>query len=126
MKKPAVAVVGASADPSKYGNKAVRAHRAAGYEVYPVNPSEREIEGLKCYPSVLEVPVPLDRVTVYLPPEIGMKVIDEIARKGTKELFLNPGSESDELVEKARALGLNAIVACSITHLGFDPEGEIR
>ncbi len=117
MKKPTVAVVGASADPSKYGNRAVRAHLARGYEVYPVHPKEKRIEGLAVYRSVLEIPVDLDRITVYLPPAVGMRVIEEIARKGCKELFLNPGSESEELIEKARALGLNVIVACSITDL---------
>ena len=117
--KPAVAIVGASADRSKYSNKSVRAHLAKGYEVFPVNPREETIEGLKVYRSVLEIPVKLDRVSVYLPPAVGMKVVEEIARKGTKELFLNPGSESDELVEKARSLGLEPIVACSITDLGM-------
>ena len=113
--KPAVAVIGASNDRSKYGNLSVRAHQEAGYEVFPVNPREAEIEGLKAYRSVTEIPVKLDRVSLYLPPALGMKVVEEIARKGTKELFLNPGSESDELIEKARSLGLNVIVACSIT-----------
>ena len=115
MGKPTVAVIGASKDPSKYGNLSVRAHLEAGYEVFPVNPKEAEIEGLKVYRSVSEIPAALDRVSVYLPPQIGMKTIEEIARKGTQELFLNPGSESDELIEKARSLGLNVIVACSIT-----------
>lgn len=117
MIKPTIAVVGASSDRSKYGNVAVRSYREAGYEVFPVHPKETEIEGLKVYRLVTEIPAALDRVSVYLPPQIGMKVIEEIARKGTKELFLNPGSESDELVAKARSLGLNVIVACSITAL---------
>ncbi len=115
MAKPTIAVVGASADPSKYGNIAVRTYLAEGYEVFPVHPKETEIEGLKVYRSVLEIPTVLDRVSVYLPPAVGMRVVEEIAKKGTKELFLNPGSESDELIEKARSLGLNVIVACSIT-----------
>lgn len=117
--KPTVAIVGASADPSKYSNKSVRAHLAKGYEVFPVNPREETIEGLKVYRSVLEIPKALDRVSLYLPPAVGMKVIEEIAKKGTKELFLNPGSESDELIEKAQSLGLAPIVACSITDLGM-------
>ena len=117
--KPTVAIVGASADRSKYSNKSVRAHLARGYEVFPVNPREETIEGLKVYRSVLEIPEALDRVSLYLPPAVGMKVIDEIARKGTRELFLNPGSESEELIEKARSLGLEPIVACSITDLGL-------
>lgn len=110
-----IAVIGASADRSKYGNVAVRAYLAEGYEVFPVHPKETQIEGLKVYRSVSEIPAALDRVSVYLPPAVGMKVVEEVAKKGTKELFLNPGSESDELVEKARLLGLNVIVACSIT-----------
>ena len=122
-----IAIVGASSDRSKYGNIAVRSYLEAGYEVFPVHPKETEIEGLKVYPSVAEIPVPLDRVSVYLPPQTGMKVIEQIAQKGTKELFLNPGSESDELVAKARSLGLNVIVACSITALksqrGLTPSG---
>lgn len=117
--KPTVAILGASADRSKYSNKSVRAHLARGYEVFPVNPREEKIEGLKVYRSILEIPAALDRVSVYLPPAVGMKVIEEVARKGTKELFLNPGSESDELVEKAQSLGLVPIVACSITDLGL-------
>jgi len=113
--KPTVAVIGASKDPSKYGNLSVRAHLEAGYEVFPVHPKETEIEGLKVYRSVAEIPAALNRVSVYLPPQIGMKVVEEIARKGTQELFLNPGSESDELIAKAKSLGLNVITACSIT-----------
>ncbi len=122
MKRPTVAVVGASADRSKYGNKAVRAYVIQGYEVFPVNPKETQIEGLRVYRSVSEIPVGLDRVTVFLPPALGIKVVEEIARKGTRELFLNPGSESDELIEKAHTLGLNVIVACSITNIGMHPE----
>ena len=123
IKKPTIAVIGASADRSKYGNMAVRAYRARGYEVYPVNPKEPEIEGLKVYRSVEEITVPLDRVSVYLPPKIGLQVVEEIARKGTRELFLNPGSESEELVAKAQSLGLNVIVACSMTDIGVSTRG---
>lgn len=114
-RKPTIAIIGASADRSKYGNRAVRVYQARGYDVYPVHPKEEEIEGLKVYRSVEEIPAVLDRVSVYLPPEIGLKVVGGIARKGTRELFLNPGSDSEALVAKAQSLGLNVIVACSIT-----------
>ena len=119
VRKPTVAIVGASADRSKYSNKSVRAHLARGYEVFPVNPREETIEGLKVYRSVLDIPVPLDRISVYLSPAVGVKVLEEFARKGAKEIFLNPGSESEELIEKAQSLGLAPIVACSITDLGL-------
>ena len=123
MAKPAVAVIGASNDRSKFGNKAVRAYLKQGYEVYPVNPRETTVEGLRCYASVLDVPADLDRLTVYLPPAIGIKVLDEIAAKGAAEVWLNPGAESDEMIARATELGLTPIVACSILGVGMDPDG---
>ena len=115
MSKQAVAIIGASADKAKFSNKAIHAHQRAGYDVYPVNPKEETIEGLTCYKSVLDIPVALDRVSLYLPPPVGVKVLDDIARKGCQELWINPGAESAELIDKAHTLGLNAIFACSFT-----------
>lgn len=122
-----VAVVGASADRSKYGNRAVRAYVAEGWDVYPVHPSAAQIEGLQAYPSVLDVPVALDRVTVYLQPEITWNVLPDIARKGVRELYLNPGSESSAVIARAQDLGLAPILACSIVEIGrspYDPDGK--
>ena len=113
MSKPTVAIIGASVDRTKFSNKAIHAHLRAGYDVYPVNPKEETIEGLKCYKSILDIPVALDRISVYLPSQVGVKVLDDIAKKGGKELWINPGSESPEVIEKAGTLGLNPIFACS-------------
>ena len=122
MAKPTVAILGASADRSKYGNKSVRAHLRQGYDVYPVNPKGGEIEGLTAYASLADIPVErLTRISVYLPPQIGLRVLPEIAEKGCDELWLNPGSESEELVARARELGLDPIIACSIVDVGASP-----
>jgi predicted CoA-binding protein len=121
--RPRVAVVGASNDRWKYGNKAVRAFRRAGFEVYPINPHAENIEGQRAYPSLDALPVArLDRVSFYVPPEIGLRVIEQVARKQVRELWLNPGAESAELVAKAEALGLNVVQACSILAIGEDPD----
>src|SRR5262245_43926564 len=117
-----VAVIGASNDRRKYGNKAVRAFASQGYEVVPVNPHEALIEGLTSYPSVLAVPVAIDTATRSVPPAVGLEVIEEIARKKIPEVWFNPGSESDALVERAQALGVNTIEACSIMGIGDSPE----
>lgn len=117
-----VAIIGASSDRSKYGNKSVRAHVVQGWDVFPVNPKGGQIEGLTAYASVKDVPVErLDRVSVYLPPALAMKVLDEIAAKGCDEVFLNPGSDAPKVVERARELGLNTIQACSIVDVGMSP-----
>ena len=122
MSKPTVAIVGASADRAKYGNKSLRAHQAAGYEVYPINPKGGEIEGLIAYRTLADVPAAhLDRVSVYLPPAAGLALLEQIAAKGCDEVWFNPGSESPEVLAKARQLGLNAIASCSIVDLGMSP-----
>jgi uncharacterized protein len=120
---PSVAILGASADRSKFGNKAVRAFLARGYDVYPVNPKGGEVEGLAVFRSLAEIPpqVELDRISVYLPPAVGLKMLPEIAARGCGELWLNPGSESEELVAEAGRLGLNVIQACSIVAIGMSP-----
>ncbi len=114
MSKPTVAILGASADPSKFGYKSLKAHLQQGYQVFPVNPKGGEIEGLTVYTSLTEVPAELDRISVYLPPAIGLTVLDEVAAKGCKELWLNPGSDAPEVIERARELGFDPIQACSI------------
>jgi len=116
-----VAVVGASSNRRKFGNRAVRAFHQQGYTVVPINPHETEVEGLKAYASVLDVPGDVDMVSLYVPPEIGMLVIEEIARKGIAEVWLNPGAESDALIARARALQIQPIVACSIMAVGENP-----
>ena len=116
-----VAVIGASGNRQKFGNRAVRAYLQQGYTVVPINPHEREVEGLQAYASVLDVPGPIDMASFYVPPEVGERVIDEVARKQIPEVWLNPGAESDRLIARARALSLKPIVACSIVALGQNP-----
>ena len=121
MSEFSVAVIGASHDRRKYGNKAVRAYAENGYVVFPVNPNEATIEGLKAYPNLDAITEPIDFVSLYVPPAVGLKLLPAIAAKKPKELWLNPGSESEELIEAAADLRLRAIVSCSIVALGLDP-----
>lgn len=116
-----VAIIGASADRSKFSNKAVRAFARQGYTVVPIHPKQTEVEGWKAYPSVLDVPGPIDVASIYLPPAVGERVIEEVARKGISEVWINPGAESDALVARARELKLHPIVACSILGVGENP-----
>jgi predicted CoA-binding protein len=119
-----VAIVGASNDRNKFGNRAVRAFRRQGYTVVPINPHETEVEGLRAYPSVLDVPGPIDMASLYVPPDVGYTLLEELAQKQIPEVWLNPGAESDELIARARELQLQPIVACSIVGIGQNPYAD--
>lgn len=116
-----VAVIGASSDRSKFGNKAVRAFQAEGHSVIPVNPKETTVEGLVAYRSVLDVPGTIDMATVYVPPDVGIHLLAEFAKKGIPEVWINPGAESDALVAEAARLKLHIIQACSVVAIGRSP-----
>lgn len=117
-----VAILGASTNRSKFGNKAVRAFASQGYTVYPVNPNATEIEGIPAFASLRQVPVRPHMISVYLPPAVLLQALPDIAARGCDELWLNPGTESDEVLLEAERLGLNVIQACSIVGVGVSPD----
>ncbi len=116
-----VAVVGASNDRTKYGNKALRAFQAEGHHVIPINPNEATVEGLRSYASVVDVPEFIDMATVYVQPDVAMGLLDDFAQKKIPEVWVNPGADSDELIAEARRRKMNIIFACSIVGIGRSP-----
>jgi len=124
--KRRIAIIGVSRDRSKFGNRAVRAYKAEGWQVYPVHPTAESIEGLPAYPNIETIPGTVERASLYLPPEIGLTVLDGIAAKGVTDLYLNPGSESTEIIAKAQELGVRPILACSIVEIGRSPVNPDR
>ena len=116
-----VAIIGASTNRNKFGNRALRAFERQGFNVLAINPNETEVEGHKTYATVLDVPGPIDMATVYVPPRVGVQVMEQLARKGVPEVWLNPGADGDEVVARARELGLKTIQACSILAIGESP-----
>jgi predicted CoA-binding protein len=118
---PVIAIIGASNDRRKFGNKALRAFRRQGYTVVPVNPHEAMVEGERAYRTVLDYPGPIDEATLYVHPDVGVTVIDDLAEKKVPAVWLNPGADGPEVVRRAEALGVRPIVACSILGVGEDP-----
>ena len=106
-----------------FGNKAVRAFLDSGYQVFAVNenPHVTDVEGLPVYRTVLDIPDDVSLASVYLPAEKTLSLVDDIAKKGIKEIYLNPGAESPELVEALTAKGVTPIQACSIVAVGKSP-----
>jgi predicted CoA-binding protein len=116
-----VAIIGASTDRRKFGNKALRAYARQGFRVIPIHPSAKAVEGFRAYASLRDVPGSIDRVTMYVPAEVGVRLLDDIAAVRPRELWVNPGAESPDLISRARALGLEPILACSILAIGEAP-----
>lgn len=116
-----IAILGASTDRKKFGNKCVRAYTSAGWRVFPVHPTAKEIEGLAAYAQLSEIPEELDRVSVYLPPAVGLELLPAIAAKAPRELWLNPGASDETLLRRAAELGIHTIAACSIVDIGLSP-----
>ena len=116
-----VAVIGASTDRRKFGNKALRAFTQAGYRTIPITPNHDQVEGQPAYATVLEVPDTIDMATVYVPPDVGETLLEGIAQKGIAEVWFNPGAATPRLISRARALGIHTIEACSIVGIGMSP-----
>jgi predicted CoA-binding protein len=116
-----VAVIGASSNREKFGNKALRAFAQRGYTVIPINPTETEVEGHPAFKSVLDVPGAIDLATLYVPAPVGMKVMDDLQKKGIPEVWLNPGADDRTVVDNARSLGLKTVQHCSIIAIGESP-----
>ncbi len=96
------AVVGASANPEKYGNIVFRDLRDAGFTVVPVNPRVDSVEGVPAVPRLQDVkPIP-DVAVVVVPPAIGLIVVNDAHEAGIKRLWFQPGAESDEIIKAAK------------------------
>jgi predicted CoA-binding protein len=98
MSKKKFAVIGATDNPEKYGNRIFKNLTKRGYEVYPVNPNLKEIEGAKCYPTISDVPVKVEVVDFVVPPKVTESVLKECQKLGLDNIWLQPGSESDAAI----------------------------
>ncbi len=116
-----IAIIGASKNRDKYSNKAVRAYKKNHHVVFPVNPNEREIEGLTCYNSVINIPLEIDVASLYLPPALGIKVVPEIIKKEIPRVIINPGAESKEIVDMLKKNKIKVELKCSIQDIGENP-----
>lgn len=103
------AVVGASRDRSKFGNRVLRAYLAHGFPVYPVNPRESEVEGLRAYPDLASLPEPVRAISIVTPPEVTETIVEAAAAAGVEFLWMQPGAESAAALARAAELGLQTI-----------------
>ena len=120
------AVVGASRDRAKYGNKVLRAYLQKGCKVYAVNPNVSEVEGLEAYPDLASLPELVHGISVITPPEVTERVVEQAAEAGIKNIWMQPGAESPEATNRAQQLGMNVIAgeACALVALGYREDAD--
>jgi predicted CoA-binding protein len=115
------AVVGASPDRGKYGNKVLRAYLQDGRNAYPVNPHVKEVEGLTCYPDLASLPESVHGVSIITPPPVTENIVEQAAELGIRHLWMQPGAESPAAIQRAKQAGIQVIAGgpCLLVTLGF-------
>jgi predicted CoA-binding protein len=121
LDSPAFGVVGASPRRHKYGNKVLRCYQQNGRRAIPVNPNEREVEGSACVASVLDLAEDVRSISVITPPLVTERVVEEAIRKGIRNVWMQPGAESERAVAACEAAGINVIAdgSCVLVVLGY-------
>ena len=121
LDSPAFGVVGASPRRHKYGNKVLRCYQQNGRTAIPVNPREPAIEGVRCVASVLELPDEVRSISVITPPAVTERVVEEAVRRGIRNVWMQPGAESERAVATCAAAGINVIAdgSCLLVVLGY-------
>lgn len=116
------AVAGASSNRAKFGNKALRSYMQAGREVFPINPNESEVEGLKAYPSLEDLPRRPHGLSIVTPPSVTEKLVRSAVDLGIEHIWMQPGAVHRDAVKLAMDHGVNVIAgdACVMVELGLD------
>ncbi len=121
LKEGPWAVAGASADRDKYGNKVLRCYQQHGMKVYPLNPREAQVEGLRAYRSLADLPEKVVGLSLITPPPVSEEVVREAIAAGVRRLWFQPGAESESAIAQAEAAGLEVIAwgPCILVVAGY-------
>ena len=109
MEQKKFAIVGATDNPEKYGNHILKNLKKRGYEVYPINPRLKEIEGTQCYTSLADIPVTVDVVDFVVPPDVTNVLLKECKELGLNRIWLQPGSENESAIRFCRENNLKVV-----------------
>jgi len=122
---PAFAVVGASSNRKKYGNKVLRTYLQHAKKVYPVNPNEKIVEGVSCYPDLQSLPDSVKSISIITPPAVTEKIVQQAIAKKIENIWMQPGAESKAAIQACEQHGINVIAQgpCILVELGFEENG---
>ena len=117
----AFAVAGASTNRDKYGNKVLRCYMQHGKRVVPVNPNVSAVEGLVSVASVSDLPENIQSLSIITPPHITEQVVEEAIAKGIRNIWMQPGAQSNKAIRRCEEAGINLIAdgSCLLVVLGY-------
>jgi predicted CoA-binding protein len=117
----AYAVVGASTNRDKFGNKVLRCYLQQNKIVYPVNPRENKIENVACIHQIADLPDDVKSISIITPPSITEMIVDEAIKKGIQNIWMQPGAESETAIQHCKQHNINVIAdgRCILVELSF-------
>jgi predicted CoA-binding protein len=123
-----IALIGASPNPERPSHSVMAYLQEAGFRVIPVNPGQSEVRGEKCYPSLADIPVPVDTADIFLNSTRVPPVVDQAIAKGVRTVWMQLGVVHEEAAEKARAAGLTVVMnrCLKIDHAAWTARGADR
>ncbi len=118
FEKKSWAVVGATQNPSKFGNKIFKKLQRNGYDVTPINPMYDDVEGVKTFESLSDMTEKPECVNIVVSPDRAMEALNQAIELGIKYVWFQPGAFNNEIVEHGEAAGVNIVYhACVLVEL---------
>lgn len=121
--EPVWAVIGASKDRTKFGNRIYQTLRDAGYTVYAVNRNETKVEGDPAYATIADLPEVPTVIDMVVPPTEALTIVQRAKAAGVRAVWFQPGAEDPEAIEWARENGMDVIESCILVHHVQQPQG---
>jgi len=122
IRQPRWAVVGATPRPDRAAFDILRLLGERGFTVFPVSPRYPEILGQKVYPSIEALPETPDVINLVVNPEAGLEAMHQAAARGVKYALVQPGAESPEITDYAKANGIQLLEGCILMMLRARPK----
>jgi len=104
-----IAIFGMSRDTSKFGNRVYKNLTAKGYKLFPIHPLQGEIEGIRCFKSIAELPEKVGGAIMVIPPAKTEKALVDVAEAGIKRVWMQPGAESEAGIKYCEENGISVI-----------------
>lgn len=125
VKSKRLAILGVSRGGKKFGNAIYTEMKQRGYQMFVVHPELKELDGEKCYSNLSELNGKVDGAIICVPPRHSAQALKDAAQAGIKNVWLQQGAESPEVLAQAREMDLNLVTKKCIL-MYAEPVGSLH